>query len=75
MVKTSPGEDFLAPENCPFCEGNESMTPPEIDALRNNHHEANQPGWRVRVIPNKYPALRVEGHLVKEGEGFYGAFK
>jgi UDPglucose--hexose-1-phosphate uridylyltransferase len=71
LVNPSAGEDVLGPGNCPFCEGNESMTPPEIDAVRDNRHEANQPGWRVRVIPNKYPALRAEGHLVKESEGFY----
>lgn len=65
------GEDFLSPENCPFCEGNESMTPPEIYAIRNNQNEPNQPGWQLRVVPNKYPALRIEGHLDKRGEGFY----
>jgi UDPglucose--hexose-1-phosphate uridylyltransferase len=65
-----PGEDFLSPENCPFCEGNESMTPPEIYAVRNNN-KPNQPGWQLRVVPNKYPALRVEGQLEKRGEGFY----
>jgi UDPglucose--hexose-1-phosphate uridylyltransferase len=64
------GEDFLSPENCPFCEGNESMTPPEIYAVRNNN-KPNQPGWQLRVVPNKYPALRVEGQLDKRGEGFY----
>ncbi len=58
-------------ENCPFCEGNESMTPPEIYAIRDKHAEANRPGWKLRVIPNKYPALRVEGDLNKRGEGFY----
>jgi UDPglucose--hexose-1-phosphate uridylyltransferase len=65
------GEDFLSPGNCPFCEGNESMTPPEIYAVRNNQDEVNKPGWRLRIVPNKYPALRVEGNLDKRGEGFY----
>jgi UDPglucose--hexose-1-phosphate uridylyltransferase len=64
------GEDFLSPENCPFCEGNESMTPPEIYAVRNNN-KPNQPGWQLRVVPNKFPALRVEGNLEKRGEGLY----
>jgi len=60
-------------ENCPFCQGNESMTPPEIYAIRDKDKraEANRPGWQLRVIPNKYPALRVEGDLNKQGEGFY----
>ena len=64
-------QDFIAPENCPFCEGNEVMTPPEICADRNNHGGANQAGWTLRVVPNKFPALRVEGHLEKQGEAFY----
>jgi UDPglucose--hexose-1-phosphate uridylyltransferase len=42
---------------CPFCEGNESKTPPEVFALRNVGTAVDQPGWRVRVVPNKFPAL------------------
>ncbi len=55
---------------CPFCEGNESKTPPEIAAIRNGT-KPNQPGWEVRVIPNKFPALRIEGDLGREGLGAY----
>lgn len=58
------------PEGCPFCEGNEGVTPPEILALRHSG-TANGPGWRIRVVPNKFPALRVEGDLDKRGEGIY----
>lgn len=47
---------------CPFCEGHERLTPPELDALR-DEGGANEPGWRVRVVPNKYPAF-AEGHEV-----------
>ena len=65
------GENVLTPGNCPFCEGNESMTPPEIYAVRDRQSRANERGWRLRVVPNKYPALRVEGSLDKRGEGFY----
>lgn len=57
--------------NCPFCEGNENQTPPEILADRPHGGAANGPGWRLRVVPNRYPALRVEGDLNKEGEGLY----
>ena len=39
------------PSRCPFCEGHEAMTPPEIFALRDKG-EANDPGWRTRVVPN-----------------------
>jgi UDPglucose--hexose-1-phosphate uridylyltransferase len=44
-------------EMCPFCPGNEAETPPEVFALRTHSNNLNSPGWRVRVVPNKYPAL------------------
>jgi UDPglucose--hexose-1-phosphate uridylyltransferase len=56
---------------CPFCEGNESKTPPEIAALRRNSSGPNQPGWDVRVVPNKFPALRIEGNLDRKGLGLF----
>ncbi|MDZ7289418.1 MAG: galactose-1-phosphate uridylyltransferase [candidate division KSB1 bacterium] len=56
---------------CPFCPGNEDKTPPEIFALREPGTQPNQPGWRVRVVPNKYPALRIEGELDRRGHGVY----
>jgi UDPglucose--hexose-1-phosphate uridylyltransferase len=43
-----------ASKTCPFCPGNESLTPPEIAAVR------DPGGWKVRVVPNKFPALRIE---------------
>src|SRR5215216_6287187 len=55
----------------PFLEGNEDNTPPEILAYRNPGSQPNRPGWRVRVVPNKFPALQVEGSLNKRGEGMY----
>jgi UDPglucose--hexose-1-phosphate uridylyltransferase len=55
---------------CPFCEGHEDKTPPEILAYRNGT-PANTRGWEVRVVPNKFPALRVEGTLDREGEGLF----
>jgi UDPglucose--hexose-1-phosphate uridylyltransferase len=55
---------------CPFCEGHENRTPPEILAIR-DHNAPNQPGWRLRVVPNRYPALRIEGDLDRHGEGLY----
>jgi UDPglucose--hexose-1-phosphate uridylyltransferase len=39
---------------CPFCPGNEAMTPPAVFSIP---HEAATRGWDVRVIPNKFPAL------------------
>jgi UDPglucose--hexose-1-phosphate uridylyltransferase len=56
---------------CPFCEGHEDMTPPEVLAFRQNGQPANAPGWDLRVVPNKFPALQVEGNLDREGEGLF----
>ena len=58
-------------DNCPFCYGNESMTPLEIDSIREPGSAANTPGWQVRVVPNKFPALQVEGELGRRGAGIY----
>lgn len=57
--------------SCPFCEGNENQTPPEIFAVRPPGLPSNGPGWRMRVVPNKFPALRIEGDLEKSGDGVY----
>jgi len=51
-------------EACPFCEGHEARTPPEVYALRDRGPK-DGPGWRVRCIPNLYPALE-PGPLVDE---------
>ncbi|MDK9709472.1 MAG: galactose-1-phosphate uridylyltransferase [Desulforhopalus sp.] len=56
---------------CPLCPGNESFTPSEVLAFRDNVHHVNGAGWRVRVVPNKFPALIIEGDLSKEGIGLY----
>lgn len=49
--------DLSRSEPCPFCSGNESMTPPEIFAFRGPLTRPDSPGWQVRVVPNKYPAV------------------
>ena len=59
------------PSVCPFCYGNESLTPPEVFALRDPSTGANSSGWRVRVVPNKFPALQIEGSLDRKGQGLY----
>lgn len=43
--------------DCDFCEGRESATPGELLAYRPSGLPVDGPGWRVRVIPNKYPAV------------------
>ena len=55
----------------PFAEGNEGHTPPEILAYRDANSTPNGPGWRVRVIPNKFPALHTDVELKKRGAGLY----
>jgi UDPglucose--hexose-1-phosphate uridylyltransferase len=67
----APEERRPAGGFCPLCEGNEDRTPPEILAFRNNGTPPNKPGWSLRVVPNKFPALRIEGDLGREGEGIY----
>jgi UDPglucose--hexose-1-phosphate uridylyltransferase len=57
---------------CPFCPGHEDSTPPEVFAIRNGREAVpNGPGWNVRVVPNKFPALQIEGALDRRGEGLY----
>ncbi len=58
------------PEGCPFCEGSEAKTPPEVYAVRPGGGDPDSPGWTTRVVPNLYPALeegeddrRRGGHL------------
>jgi len=58
-------------EHCPFCPGHEAMTPPEVLAYRQNGSAPNTPGWDLRVVPNRFPALRVEGTLDRQGEGMF----
>jgi UDPglucose--hexose-1-phosphate uridylyltransferase len=57
--------------SCAFCAGNEDKTPPEIIANRPPGSRTNGPGWSYRVVPNKFPALRIEGELDASAEGLY----
>jgi len=50
---------------CPFCPGNESMTPPEVLARRDGG------AWSLRVVPNRYPALRTEIQMSRAGLGMF----
>ncbi|MFA4992997.1 MAG: galactose-1-phosphate uridylyltransferase [Candidatus Omnitrophota bacterium] len=56
---------------CPFCEGREANTPPEIYAIRPHNSTRNGPGWDLRVVPSIAPFLRVEGDLDRRGNGLY----
>jgi UDPglucose--hexose-1-phosphate uridylyltransferase len=68
---SGPHTHMPEPAVNPFAEGRENLTPPEIYAVRNPGSKPNGPGWKIRVVPNKYPVLRIEGSLEKEGDGMY----
>ncbi len=65
--------ELFPPERgiCPFCPGNEKETPPEIVANRPPDTARNAPGWKTRVVPNKYAAMRIEGYLDPKHHGVY----
>ena len=56
---------------CALCQGNETMTPPEVMAYRDAGTAPNSPGWWTRVVPNKFPALQKDGSLDRTGVGMY----
>lgn len=66
-IETTPKQDI----KCPFCPGNEGMTPNEVMSYRDPDTLPNEAGWHVRVTPNKYPALEIEGDLDRTGLGLY----
>ena len=77
-------QDFASPpaavhnnhdEPCPFCAGNERLTPPEICAIRPSGGAPNTAGWQVRVIPSVSPVLRIEGNLDRRGHGAYDVMR
>ena len=51
---------------CPFCPGNEHLTPPEIERIEKGGK------WIMRVVPNKYPAVRLdEDWKIKKANHFF----
>jgi UDPglucose--hexose-1-phosphate uridylyltransferase len=68
---TGQSQESPAEKPCPFCEGKESETPPEIYALRPAYTQANRPGWELRVVPSIAPFLKIEGDLDRHGKGLY----
>jgi UDPglucose--hexose-1-phosphate uridylyltransferase len=55
---------------CPFCPGNEGLTPKETFSLSSEGR-----GWSVRVVPNKFPFFHIEGEFDRRGEGMYDAME
>lgn len=57
--------DFICGEqemkaNCPLCTGHEQETPPEIMSFRTDCTPRDAPGWWIRVVPNKFAAVKIE---------------
>jgi UDPglucose--hexose-1-phosphate uridylyltransferase len=80
IIATERGKrphDFVVEEEvvkggfCPFCPGNEHTTPPEIFAFRLPDTPPNTPGWQLRVVNNKFPALVLKGEPDRQGEGMF----
>jgi UDPglucose--hexose-1-phosphate uridylyltransferase len=56
-------------DTCPFCEGRENQTPPETDAVTDDPaRKPDTPGWRVRVVPNLYPAVERQEVVIHSPE-------
>jgi UDPglucose--hexose-1-phosphate uridylyltransferase len=54
---------------CPFCEGREFETEAELLAVREPGSRPDGPGWRVRVVPNKFPSVRPGASAAPPGAG------
>lgn len=54
-------------QTCPFCPGNEAMTPHEVRRAGGR----GGTGWTSRVVPNGFPALRVETQMARSGNGLF----
>jgi UDPglucose--hexose-1-phosphate uridylyltransferase len=66
-----PAPPPAPPGLCPFCPGHEDKTPGEVYAFGRHGGHPNGPGWTVRVVPNRFPALKIEGDLDRQAEGIY----
>ena len=67
-----PAPEFVP--TCPFCVGNEAMTPPEVDAFRKADTAPDTPGWWVRTVPNKFPALAPDNDDAPDAVGIYSRY-
>jgi len=66
-----PGAPKADGSECPFCPGNERLTPPETACYRKDGAPANGADWSVRAIPERDPYFRIELPLLREGVGLY----
>jgi UDPglucose--hexose-1-phosphate uridylyltransferase len=67
--RREPPERPASDPSCPFCPGNEASTPPEVAAFRVG--SPNAPGWWVRVVPNRFPALAPEASGDRSGDHYF----
>src|SRR5438552_2799971 len=67
----SVAPDEKSSKTCPFCPGNEAMTPPQIVSYPAKSAHAGKASWQVRVVPNKFPALRIEESVERRASGLY----
>ncbi len=58
---------------CQFCEGQECETPHEICAVRTACTAPDSPGWRVRVVPNKFPACRLDSAAATQDDALFAS--
>ena len=57
---------------CSFCEGMEPNTPHEIFSINyKKNRKTDTPGWKIRVVPNKFPVLSLENNNFIKKEAFY----
>src|SRR5258706_431667 len=70
-VKAREGRAFGEASEAVTARKRVKMTPNEVLAYRQDGSAPNAPGWDLRVVPNKFPALQVEGTLDREGEGMF----
>ncbi|MEM1060100.1 MAG: DUF4921 family protein [Verrucomicrobiota bacterium] len=61
-----PAHDTRAVATDVFTAGHEHLTPPEVYADRPEGLPANGPGWHVRVVPNRFPAVSLEPPLPED---------
>ena len=71
LVRPAGEAPAAATDECPFCPGNESHTPPEIAVYRKDGSSPDGPGWSVRVVPEIDPYFLVESKVGREGVGLY----
>lgn len=70
-IEVQDKQRLSAPQFDPFGEGNECATTSEVLAYRDPDSKPNGPGWRVRVVPNKFPALRESSAATAEQHDLY----